>query len=127
MLSVFQFRINDLSELIVGELALARLDQHVSKAFANDACSGRHATGFRPFGNRHTRSANRLNDFLVLQIAKRASDRVGIDGEFLGELADGRDEFARLDRSRRNREFDLAYDLFVDGNAVAGVDVKKHE
>ena len=65
-------------------------------------------------------------DAIIEQLAIRAGDGIGVHGQIAGHFADRGDHIARPHGAGGDGEHDLANDLFVDGQAVSGVDSIKH-
>jgi len=77
-------------------------------------------------GDGEARAAEGFEDAVVLELAVGAGDRVGVDGEVAGQLADAGNEVAGREGRVGDRELELADDLIVDREAVVGVDLEKH-
>ena len=114
-------------DFFVGESALTCFGQNVAEALADDVVANLATTLGGARGHDQAGATDRIEHMIVLQTSVRAGDCVGIDGQLAGELADAGYGFARPQRPAGHGKADLANDLFVDGNAVGGIDVEEHD
>jgi RNA polymerase sigma factor (sigma-70 family) len=77
-------------------------------------------------GHGQAGAANGGQHIVVLQLAIGSGDRVRIDRQFAGQLANRGNQFAFLEHLAGHGELDLANDLIVDGQPVIEVDLKEH-
>ena len=80
----------------------------------------------RSFGNFQSNPAIRGENPFRLQALVRASDRVGVHDQLLGQVTDAGNAIPRTQHALSDRKLDLPHDLIVNRNPVVWIDVKEH-
>jgi hypothetical protein len=117
-----EFLLDNLPDIVGRELALESFVEDVDDPLADELASFGSAECPGPGADGQPGASDRFDDLVALQVAVGAGHCIGVDRQLPGQLADAGDHLARFEHAAGDRKLDLPRDLFVNREAIAGVD-----